>query len=140
MCILDCRPKLSAVGNMAKGLGKYENSSLLSFFSFYHNLNENNVEYYCPNNTTGYEKPEGYSDYGCEITWLGIDNIHGNSFIFFLSFLSFLFSPASSLFSLHIFLPHRITIAMRDSLRNMYKLCLGSQSDHKWLSNLEYTR
>eukprot|EP00026_Physarum_polycephalum_P001446 Phypoly_transcript_01447.p1 GENE.Phypoly_transcript_01447~~Phypoly_transcript_01447.p1 ORF type:complete len:832 (+),score=84.31 Phypoly_transcript_01447:280-2496(+) len=74
MCILDCRPKLSAVGNMAKGLG--------------------------------YEKPEGYSEYGCEITWLGIDNIH----------------------------------AMRDSLRNMYKLCLGSQSDHKWLSNLEYTR
>lgn len=29
---------------------------------------------------------------------------------------------------------------MRDSLRNMFKLCLGSQSDYKWLSNLEYTR
>jgi len=29
---------------------------------------------------------------------------------------------------------------MRDSLRGLYKLCLGSQSDRKWLSNLEYTR
>lgn len=74
MYIMDCRPKLSAVGNMAKGLG--------------------------------YEKPEGYSEHTCEIVWMGIDNIH----------------------------------TMRDSLYRMFQLCMGIQSDHKWLSNLEYTR
>ncbi len=61
MYIMDCRSKLSAFGNMAKGLGM---RAII-----------NSVPTYV-NNNLGYEKPEGYSE-RCEITWMGIDNIHG---------------------------------------------------------------
>lgn len=64
MYIMDCRPKLSAVGNMAKGLG------IKSIFVV--------LLHFCNSISLGYEKPEGYSEHSCEIVWMGIDNIHGN--------------------------------------------------------------